>query len=72
MGQEGVPQALASVGSLHQARDVHHIEECWDLAANQEVTTIKTWTGILFRCLQHNLTARMKSILTIHPKTFQD
>lgn len=57
MGQEGVPQALASMGSLHQAGDVHHAEECWDLAANQEVTTIKTWTGILFRCLQPNLTA---------------
>lgn len=23
------------MGSLHQARDVHHIKECWDLAAKQ-------------------------------------
>lgn len=46
VGQEGVPQALAGMGSLHQARNVHHIEECWDLAAKQEVKTIKTLTGI--------------------------
>lgn len=34
--QEGVPQALARVGAFHQSGDVHHIEECWDFAANQE------------------------------------
>lgn len=36
MGQEGVPQPLARMGTLHQARNVHHIKECWDFAANQE------------------------------------
>lgn len=35
VGQEGVPQALARVGAFHQAGDVHHVEECWDFAANQ-------------------------------------
>lgn len=34
--QEGVPQALARVCAFHQSGDVHHIEECWDFAANQE------------------------------------
>lgn len=36
VGQEGVSQALATVGTFHQASDVHHIKECWDFAANQE------------------------------------
>lgn len=36
VGQEGVPQALARVGAFDQAGDVHHVEECWDFAANQE------------------------------------
>lgn len=36
VGQEGVPQALARVGAFHQAGDVHHVEESWDFAANQE------------------------------------
>lgn len=36
VGQEGVAQALTRVGALHQAGDVHHVEECWDFAANQE------------------------------------
>lgn len=39
MGQEGVPQALAGVGTLHQACNVHHIKECWNFAANQEDKT---------------------------------
>lgn len=37
VGQEGVSQALARVGTFHQASYVHHIKECWDFAANQEV-----------------------------------
>lgn len=63
MGQEGVPQALARMGSLHQARDVHHIKERWDLAANHKGKTIKTVTGIHLRSLQHNLSA----VYEIHP-----
>lgn len=39
MGQEGVPQALAGMGTLHQACNVHHIKECWNFAANQEDKT---------------------------------
>lgn len=57
MGQEGVPQALARMGSLHQARDVHHSKECWDLAAKQEVKTTKTLTGIPLKSSQHDLSA---------------
>lgn len=37
VGQEGVSQALATVGTFHQASYVHHIQECRDFAANQEV-----------------------------------
>lgn len=36
VGQEGVAQALASVSALHQAGDVHHVEEGWDFTAKQE------------------------------------
>lgn len=36
VGQEGVAQALTTVGAFDQAGDVHHVEECWDFAANQE------------------------------------
>lgn len=36
MGQEGVPQPLARMGTLHQACNVHHIKESWDFAANQK------------------------------------
>lgn len=36
VGQEGVSEALARVGTFHQASYVHHIEKCWDFAANQE------------------------------------
>lgn len=42
MGKEGVPQALARMGTLHQARNVNHIKERWDFAANQEVKINKT------------------------------
>lgn len=31
--EEGVAQALARAGSLHQPSDVHHIEERWHLTA---------------------------------------
>lgn len=37
VGQEGVSQALARVGTFHQASYVHHIKEWRDFAANQEV-----------------------------------
>lgn len=53
--QEGVPQALARMGSLHQACDVHHIKECWDLAANQGVKTNETWIWIHLGWLQQSV-----------------
>lgn len=54
MGQEGIPQPLARMGTLHQARNVHHIKECWDFAANQEEKN-KDFrdSGSILRRLQH-------------------
>lgn len=55
--QEGVPQALARVGAFHQSGDVHHIEECWDFAANQEGSL----TEILFK--KNKQTKNLKTLL---------
>lgn len=69
MGQEGVPQALAGMGSPHQARDVHHIEESWDLAANMEVKTIKS---SFKTSAAESVCSLIKSIQTLHPKIFKN
>lgn len=37
MGQEGISQALARMGTFDQPSNVDDIKECWDFAAMQEV-----------------------------------
>lgn len=37
MGQEGISQALARVGTFYQTSNVNNIKERWDFAATQDV-----------------------------------
>lgn len=64
MGQEGISQALARMGTFDQPSNVDDIKECWDFAATPEVKerslildniVLQSYQKLLQLCINTNL-----------------